>query len=162
MIKINNLHKSFGKNDVLKGITTEIKRGEVVAIIGPSGSGKSTFLRCINLLEIPTKGEIFIEGENLTDKKTNIDVNTIETKLVRKRRNAPHIMFHLKPTPIPNPVEQSGGIKATAIATPGIVFVAPLEGILATEKEAINPQIRATPRSRVFGLVLDKISGVSI
>lgn len=73
MIKINDLHKSFGKNEVLKGITKEIKRGEVVAIIGPSGSGKSTFLRCINLLEIPTKGEIFIEGENLTDKKTNID-----------------------------------------------------------------------------------------
>lgn len=73
MIKIDNLHKSFGKNEVLKGISKEIKKGEVVAIIGPSGSGKSTFLRCINLLEIPTKGDIFIEGENLTDKKTNID-----------------------------------------------------------------------------------------
>lgn len=73
MIKINNLHKSFGSNEVLKGITKEIKKGEVVAIIGPSGSGKSTFLRCINLLEIPNKGEILIEGENLVDKKTNID-----------------------------------------------------------------------------------------
>ena len=73
MIKIANLHKSFGNNEVLKGISKEIKKGEVVAIIGPSGSGKSTFLRCINLLEIPTQGDIFVEGENLTDKKTNID-----------------------------------------------------------------------------------------
>jgi polar amino acid transport system ATP-binding protein len=73
VIKIENLHKSFGNNEVLKGISKEIKKGEVVAIIGPSGSGKSTFLRCINLLEIPTKGDIFVEGENLTDKKTNID-----------------------------------------------------------------------------------------
>lgn len=73
MIKIENLHKSFGNNEVLKGISKEIKKGEVVAIIGPSGSGKSTFLRCINLLEIPTQGDVFVEGENLTDKKTNID-----------------------------------------------------------------------------------------
>lgn len=73
MIKINDLHKSFGSNEVLKGITKEVKKGEVVAIIGPSGSGKSTFLRCINLLETPNKGEIIIEGENLVDKGTNID-----------------------------------------------------------------------------------------
>ena len=73
MIKIENLHKSFGNNEVLKGISKEIKKGEVVAIIGPSGSGKSTFLRCINLLETPNKGDIYIEGQNLTDKKTNID-----------------------------------------------------------------------------------------
>ena len=73
MIKINDLHKSFGSNEVLKGISKEIKKGEVVAIIGPSGSGKSTFLRCINLLETPNKGDIYIEGQNLTDKKTNID-----------------------------------------------------------------------------------------
>lgn len=73
MIKINNLHKTFKKNHVLKGITIEIKQGSVVAIIGPSGSGKSTFLRCINLLETPTEGEIFVQDVNLLDKKTNID-----------------------------------------------------------------------------------------
>jgi len=73
VIKINDLHKSFGSNEVLKGITKEVKKGEVVAIIGPSGSGKSTFLRCINLLETPNKGEIIIEDENLVDKGTNID-----------------------------------------------------------------------------------------
>lgn len=73
MIKITNLHKSFGKNEVLKGINTHIKKGEVVVVIGPSGSGKSTFLRCLNLLEIPTDGKIVFEGNDITDKKVNID-----------------------------------------------------------------------------------------
>lgn len=72
MIKVDNLHKSFGKLEVLKGITTSIKEGEVVAIIGPSGSGKSTFLRCMNLLEEPTSGHIWIGNQDVTDKKTNI------------------------------------------------------------------------------------------
>ncbi|MFJ8520395.1 amino acid ABC transporter ATP-binding protein [Lysinibacillus xylanilyticus] len=72
MIKIEDLHKSYGKNEVLKGISTEIKEKEVIAIIGPSGSGKSTFLRCLNLLEEPTSGKITIAGDVLTDKGTNI------------------------------------------------------------------------------------------
>lgn len=72
MIKIDNLHKSFGKLDVLKGITTTIEDGQVVAIIGPSGSGKSTFLRCLNLLEKPTKGQIWIDNTEITDSKTDI------------------------------------------------------------------------------------------
>ncbi|MDQ0220768.1 amino acid ABC transporter ATP-binding protein [Peribacillus cavernae] len=72
MIKIDNLHKSFGKLEVLKGINTAIKDGEVVAIIGPSGSGKSTFLRCLNLLERPTMGQIWIGDSEVTDNKTNI------------------------------------------------------------------------------------------
>lgn len=72
MIKIDNLHKSFGKNEVLKGITTTIEKGEVVAIIGPSGSGKSTFLRCMNVLEAPTDGHIWIGTEEVTNQKTNI------------------------------------------------------------------------------------------
>lgn len=75
MIKINDLYKSFGKNEVLKGISKEINKGDVVAIIGPSGSGKSTFLRCINLLEEPTKGDIIIEGRNICD--TDIDINKV-------------------------------------------------------------------------------------
>ncbi len=76
MLKTNNLHKYFGKLEVLKGITTEIHQGEVVAIIGASGSGKSTFLRCLNLLEEPTKGEVIFKDQNLTtkdDKKFNIN-----------------------------------------------------------------------------------------
>lgn len=66
MIKINNLHKSFGDNQVLKGISEQINKGEVVSVIGPSGSGKSTFLRCINLLEQPTQGDILIDGQSIT------------------------------------------------------------------------------------------------
>lgn len=72
MIKVNQLNKSFGKLDVLKSISTEIKKGEVVAIIGPSGSGKSTFLRCLNLLETPSSGQIFIQDTDITSPKTDI------------------------------------------------------------------------------------------
>ena len=76
MLKTVNLHKTFGHLEVLKGITTEIHTGEVVAVIGPSGSGKSTFLRCLNLLEEPTQGEVIFKDQNLTkkdDKNFNID-----------------------------------------------------------------------------------------
>jgi arginine/lysine/histidine transport system ATP-binding protein len=72
VIKVENLYKQFGKTEVLKNISTTIHTGEVVSIIGPSGSGKSTFLRCLNLLEVPTKGKIWIEGQEMTDPKTNI------------------------------------------------------------------------------------------
>lgn len=73
MIKINNLHKSFGDNQVLKGIDEQINHGEVVSVIGPSGSGKSTFLRCINLLEQPTQGDILIDGQSITAPDACID-----------------------------------------------------------------------------------------
>lgn len=79
MIKVKGLKKSFGELEVLKGIDQHIKKGEKVAIIGPSGSGKSTFLRCLNLLEKPTEGEILIEGESITDKNT--DINRIREKM---------------------------------------------------------------------------------
>ncbi len=72
MIKIQDLHKSFGKTEVLKGISTTIQKGETIAIIGPSGSGKSTFLRCINLLEKPTGGQIWIGDDEVTNPKTDI------------------------------------------------------------------------------------------
>ena len=72
MIKVEKLTKKFGKNEVLCGISTEIAKGEVVSIIGPSGSGKSTFLRCLNVLEKPTSGQVFIEGHDLTNSKTPI------------------------------------------------------------------------------------------
>ena len=73
MIKIKNLNKSFGDIRVLKGIDLEMDKGEIMAIVGPSGSGKSTLLRCMNLLEVPTEGEIIFEGTNIADKKVNID-----------------------------------------------------------------------------------------
>lgn len=79
MIEVKNLHKYFGQLEVLKGIDQRIEKGEKVVVIGPSGSGKSTFLRCLNLLESPTKGEILIEGQCITDPKTN--VNKIREKM---------------------------------------------------------------------------------
>lgn len=79
MIVTKNLKKSFHGNQVLKGIDGHIEKGEKVVIIGPSGSGKSTFLRCLNLLEEPTEGEIWFEGNNITDKKT--DINQLRQKM---------------------------------------------------------------------------------
>lgn len=72
MISIQEVYKSFGKLEVLKGISLEIQKGEVVALIGPSGSGKSTLLRCMNLLEVPTRGQVFINGSEITSEKTDI------------------------------------------------------------------------------------------
>ena len=79
MIRVNNLHKYFGDLEVLKGIDEHIHPGEVVVVIGPSGSGKSTFLRCLNLLEEPTKGEIYVDDELITDGK--VDVNLVRRKM---------------------------------------------------------------------------------
>ena len=79
MIEVNNLTKDFGKLSVLRGITERIQKNEVVCVIGPSGSGKSTFLRCLNLLETPTSGEIFIDGQQINAKDT--DINKIRQKL---------------------------------------------------------------------------------
>lgn len=79
MIKVNGLHKEFNGLQVLKGVDAHIKNGEVVVVIGPSGSGKSTFLRCLNLLEQPTKGEIIFEGINITDEKN--DINKLRQKM---------------------------------------------------------------------------------
>lgn len=74
ILEIKDLHKNYEKHEVLKGISTNVNRGDVIAVIGPSGCGKSTFLRSLNLLEVPTKGQILFEGTDLTDKKTNINV----------------------------------------------------------------------------------------
>lgn len=73
MITVKNLHKSFGKTEVLRGIDYHVEKGEKIVIVGPSGSGKSTFLRCMNLLEQPTSGEIWFDGQLITDPKTNIN-----------------------------------------------------------------------------------------
>ena len=73
LIEVKNLEKSFGDHKVLRGISTQIRKGEVVAIIGPSGCGKSTFLRSLNLLEVPTNGQVIFEGTDITDKTVDID-----------------------------------------------------------------------------------------
>ena len=90
ILQTENLKKSFGKLEVLKGISTGIRRGEVVSIIGPSGGGKSTFLRCLNLLETPTKGTITFEGTDITDPKTDIN-------LVRRQMGMVFQHFNLFP-----------------------------------------------------------------
>ncbi|MDD7368701.1 MAG: amino acid ABC transporter ATP-binding protein [Berryella intestinalis] len=79
MISIQHLSKSFGETQVLRDVSVDVKRGEVVVVLGPSGSGKSTMLRCINLLEAPTGGRIFIEGQEITDSKT--DVNKLRERV---------------------------------------------------------------------------------
>lgn len=92
LIRIDALEKSFGKIEVLKGITTEIRKGEVVVIIGPSGSGKSTFLRTLNLLERPTGGHIFFEGTDITDPAVNINLHRMKMGMVFQQFNLfPHM-----------------------------------------------------------------------
>lgn len=92
MIKIKELHKSFGSLEVLKGIDLHIKPGEVVVIIGPSGSGKSTLLRCINRLEEKTSGTIIVDGYDINDKSTNINFIRSETGMVFQQFNLfPHM-----------------------------------------------------------------------
>lgn len=91
VITVKDLHKSFGKLDILKGINVEIAKGEVVVVIGPSGSGKSTFLRCLNLLEVPTSGEISFEGELITAKNHNINATREKMGMVFQQFNLfPH------------------------------------------------------------------------
>lgn len=90
MINIENVTKSFGKLEVLHGISTTVERGEVVALIGPSGSGKSTLLRCLNLLEVPTSGRVVVDGTDLTDRKTDIT-------RIRQRIGMVFQHFHLFP-----------------------------------------------------------------
>ena len=90
LIQVKDLRKQFGKQEVLRGITTDIKAGEVVCVIGPSGSGKSTFLRCLNRLEEASSGQILFEGVDLCDKKTDIDS-------VRQRMGMVFQQFNLFP-----------------------------------------------------------------
>lgn len=87
LIKVTDLKKSFGSLDVLKGINTDIKKGEVVVVIGPSGSGKSTFLRCLNRLEEPTGGTIELNGVDITDKKVNINKHREKMGMVFQQFN---------------------------------------------------------------------------
>ncbi len=92
LIKVENLIKNFGRIEVLKGINSEIKRGEVVVIIGASGSGKSTFLRCLNLLEYPTDGNIYFNDVNITDPETDINIHRQKMGMVFQQFNLfPHM-----------------------------------------------------------------------
>lgn len=92
LITVDGLRKSFGKVDVLKGINAEIKKGDVIVVIGPSGSGKSTFLRCLNRLEEPSGGHIYFDGVDITDKKVNINIHRQKMGMVFQQFNLfPHM-----------------------------------------------------------------------
>ncbi len=92
MISVKNLQKNFGGIEVLKGINTEIDKGDVICVIGPSGSGKSTFLRCLNMLERPSGGQIIFEGDDLTDKKIDLDLHRQKMGMVFQQFNLfPHM-----------------------------------------------------------------------
>lgn len=92
MIRTVELHKSFGALHVLKGVSEQVAPQEVVSIIGPSGSGKSTFLRCLNMLEVPEKGQIFFEGVEITDKKVDVNIHRQKMGMVFQLFNVfPHL-----------------------------------------------------------------------
>ncbi|MBP3627497.1 MAG: amino acid ABC transporter ATP-binding protein [Clostridia bacterium] len=113
LIKVEALEKAFGEIEVLKGITTDIKKGEVVVVIGPSGSGKSTFLRTLNLLEEPTGGKIYFEGTDITDPQVNINLHRQKMGMVFQQFNLfPH-MTVLKNMTI-GPIKLQGISKADA------------------------------------------------
>lgn len=113
---IKNLHKYFNKLEVLRGIDLTVKEGEVVCIIGPSGSGKSTMLRCINLLEVPTEGEIIVDGFKLTDKKADINKLRRNIGMVFQQFNLfPHLTVLENITMAP--VDTKTMSKAEAVST---------------------------------------------
>lgn len=92
LIRVEDLHKSFGSLQVLKGVTEHVNHGEVVSVIGPSGGGKSTFLRCLNLLETPTSGKIYFEGTDITDKDVDINLHRQKMGMVFQQFNLfPHM-----------------------------------------------------------------------
>ena len=117
MIKTVDLHKSFGDLHVLTGVNEVIRKGEVVSIIGPSGGGKSTFLRCLNLLEKPEKGQIFFEGEEITGKKVNIDIHRQKMGMVFQQFNVfPHLTVEKNITLAPVKLKKKTPAEAAEMA----------------------------------------------
>lgn len=118
LIRTEDLHKSFGENHVLRGISMDIKKGEVVVIIGPSGSGKSTFLRCLNMLEEPTGGKMFFEGVNLMDKSVNVNLHRRRMGMVFQHFNLfPHLSIMDNITLAPIKLLKKDKVTAQAEAT---------------------------------------------
>ena len=117
MIKTVDLHKSFGHLKVLTGVNQTIHKGEVVSIIGPSGGGKSTFLRCLNLLEKPTQGQIFFEGKEITGKKVDIDLHRQKMGMVFQQFNVfPHLSVCDNVTLAPKLLKKKTDAEATDMA----------------------------------------------
>ena len=117
IIKTVNLHKSFGSLHVLQGVNQTIHKGEVISIIGPSGGGKSTFLRCLNLLEKPEKGQIFFNGEDICGKKVDIDKHRQKMGMVFQQFNVfPHLTVAENITLAPRLLKGMNEEKANALA----------------------------------------------
>ena len=117
MIKTVDLHKSFGDLHVLTGVNEVIEKGEVVSIIGPSGGGKSTFLRCLNLLEKPEKGQIFFDGVEITEKNVNIDLHRQKMGMVFQQFNVfPHLTVEKNITLAPVKLKKKTAAEASEMA----------------------------------------------
>ena len=117
IIKTINLHKSFGDLHVLQGVNQAIHKGEVISVIGPSGGGKSTFLRCLNLLEKPEKGQIFFNGEDITGKKVDIDKHRQKMGMVFQQFNVfPHLTVAENITLAPKLLKGKSEEEASAVA----------------------------------------------
>ncbi|GAA3373439.1 MULTISPECIES: amino acid ABC transporter ATP-binding protein [Streptomyces] len=144
-IEIRGLHKSFGDNHVLRGIDLDIGRGEVVCVIGPSGSGKSTLLRCVNLLEEPTSGQVFVGGTELTDPDVDIDAARRRIGMVFQQFNLfPHISVTGNLTLPQRRVLGTGKERAAAVARENLDRVG-----LAAKADAYPAQLSGGQQQRV-------------
>ena len=133
-IEVRDLHKYFGDNEVLKGIDFHVDNGQVVCVIGPSGSGKSTLLRCVNLLEQPTSGQIFVEGAEITDPDVNVDEIRSRIGMVFQSFNLfPHLTVLRNLTIAQQRVKGRGKAEAVEIARRN------LEKVGLAEKESAYP-----------------------
>ena len=145
MISVKNLSKSFNGLEVLKGISTEINKGDVVCIIGPSGSGKSTFLRCLNMLEKPDSGEIIFSGEDLTSPKTNLNLHRQKMGMVFQQFNLfPHMTIMQNMTLAPMQLLHKSKEEAEARATQLLLRVG-----LADRANAYPNQLSGGQKQRV-------------
>ena len=117
LIRVEDLKKSFGRLTALNGITAEIKRGEVIVVVGPSGSGKSTFLRCLNLLEMPTGGRVYFEGTDITDPRIDINVHRQKMGMVFQLFNLfPHMTVLKNLTIAPMKLQKKSAAEAERTA----------------------------------------------
>ena len=144
-IEVRNLHKSFGSNEVLKGIDFHVAQGEVVCVIGPSGSGKSTLLRCVNRLEEPTSGTIMVEGVDITDEDTDLDKVRTRIGMVFQQFNLfPHLNVLRNLTLAQRRAKRRGKAEAEEIARKNLAKVG-----LADRAEAFPAQLSGGQQQRV-------------
>ena len=145
LIQVQNLGKSFGDMEVLKGITVDINEGDVVFVVGPSGSGKSTFLRCLNRLEEPTAGKITFEGIDITDPKTDIDKHRQRMGMVFQQFNLfPHMTVMKNLTIAPMKLQGKSQAEAEATAVELLTRVG-----LADRAEAYPSQLSGGQKQRI-------------